>query len=151
MGVRISIVHGNSKFDSFIYFISVTSGLIAFTFEVLKQAPFYFNFALASFSVSTFILYRYFTLKYVKKVKDSSLFMTRHRFLNDFGIIAFLLVPWIQFVRVSRFPLINEYLITFIAVWSTLVIAITVSAMLHIKKIFPGITNGVEDKNVMNP
>ena len=60
------------------------------------------------------------------------------------------MVPWIQFVRVSRFPLINEYLITFIAVWSTLVIAITVSAMLHIKKIFPGITNGVEDKNVMN-
>ena len=150
MRIRFSRIRGNSKFDSFIYFISVTSGLIGFTFEVLKQAPFYFNFALASFSISVFILYRYFTPRFVKKDKDASPVMTRYRFLNEFGIIAFLLVPWIQFVRIENFPIIREYLITFIVVWLTLGLAITVSAMLHLKNISPGFNHGVEDKTVMN-
>ncbi|EQB67105.1 MAG: hypothetical protein AMDU2_EPLC00006G0662 [Thermoplasmatales archaeon E-plasma] len=150
MRVRFSRIHGTSKFDSLIYFISVASGLTGFTFEVLKQAPFYFNFALASFSVSIFILYKYFILRNVKKVKDPSLFMTGHRFLNEFGIIAFLVVPWIHFVRINNFSIIKEYLITFIAVWLTLGLAIAISTVCYLKNISPGINQGVEDKSVMN-
>jgi Zn-dependent protease with chaperone function len=149
MRIRFSRMKGNSRFDLLIYFISVTSGLISFTFETLKQAPFYFNFALASFSISVFMLYKYFNPIYVKKVDNLSLFMNKNRFLNEFGVIAFLVVPWIQFVRLENFPIVKEYLITFIVVWLTLTVAITISATLHLKNISPEINHGVEDRNVM--
>lgn len=76
--------------------------------------------------------------------------MSQDRFLSEFGIIAFLVIPWIQFVRVNNFPIITEYLLTFIAVWLTLGLAITVSAVLNLKNISPRINHGVEDKNVTN-
>lgn len=125
-----------------LYFIIMVFGIAGISYEASQAFPFYVNMILVSISLVATIYFQLRNIAQKKGAVGSSGSSKQLAFLPNFGIFAFLVVPWIQFVRGIAPSYESEYVVTLLTSFAILAGTNYFLAMRFISRNTPNIREG---------
>jgi hypothetical protein len=133
---------------SFLYFITVSTGLAGLGYEIAEITPFYVNMILASISLVTLIYLRWGKGIQRKNITRGYNPGIEHTFLQNIGVIVFLVVPYIHLMRYLPIAYIQEYNITLILCIEFVATFYFLYAGRFIRRTTPTLKNREEDESL---
>ena len=131
-----------------LYFISVAAGIAGISYEASLSFPFYVNMILVSISLFVTISLKWREAVQKKGAVNRAGLRNEHAIVPYFGVFAFLVVPWIQFIRGIAVSYVSDYIITLLISFAILTGVHYLLARRFISRNSPSLRDGELDESV---